>query len=97
MSNGGVNENTWDWNIRWRRVLYEWENDEMRRLKHIIEQKGPSREREDGVYWKHSGLLVYPTKCISEKIYESYTPSLSKPIVNIIWQKFIPPRAKLSV
>ena len=50
MSNGGVNENTWDWNIRWRRVLYEWENDEMRRLKHTIEQKGPSRERQDGVY-----------------------------------------------
>ena len=42
---GEWNENTWAWNIRWRRVLYEWENDEMRRLKHIIEQKGPSRER----------------------------------------------------
>ena len=69
----------------------------MHRLKHIIEHKELSREREDGVYRKQSGLLDYPTKSIIAKINESYTPSLTKPIVNIIWQKFIPPRDKLSV
>ena len=63
----------------------------------MIVQKGPSRERVDGVYWMQSGNLCYPTKCITAKINESYTPSLSRPIVNIVWQKFFPPRAKLFV
>ena len=94
---GDWNDISWAWNLRWRRGLYEWENDEVRRLKHIIEQKQLSIEREDGVYWNHSGNLCYPTKCIMAKIYESYTPSLPKPIINIVWQKGIPLRAKLYV
>ena len=94
---GEWNENIWAWDLRWRRGLYEVENEEVSRLKYIIEQKEPIREREDGVYWKHSGKSYYPTKCIMAKINESYTPPLSKPIVNIIWQNSIAPRAKLSV
>ncbi|XP_057518489.1 uncharacterized protein LOC130799411 [Amaranthus tricolor] len=94
---GEWNEISWVWNLKWRRVLYEWENEEVRRLKEIIVHKGPNKERKDGVYWKHSGSLCYPTKCITAKINEVYTPFLPRPIVNIVWQKFIPPRAKLSV
>ena len=41
--------------------------------------------------------MVYPTKSIIAKINESFTPSLTKPIINIIWTKFIPPRVKLAV
>ena len=94
---GGWNDGAWAWNLQWRRVLYEWENEELLRLKQLIEEKRPSREVEDVVYWKHSGHIYYPMKNIVAKMNESYTPTLSKPIVNIVWQKFIPPRAKLSV
>ena len=94
---GEWNDNLWTWNITWRRRLYAWEIEEMHTLQHIIEQKRMSTMREDGVYWKHSGVLKYPTKSIAANMYNSYSPSLSKPIVNIIWQKFIPPRAKLLV
>ena len=94
---GEWNDNLWTWNITWRRRLYAWEIEEMHTLQHIIEQKRLSSMREDGVYWKYSGVLKYPTKSIAANMYNSYSPSLSKPIVNIIWQKFIPPRAKLLV
>ena len=52
---------------------------------------------EDGVYWKHFGSLCYPVKSIVAKMNESYAPTLSKPMINLVWQKFIPPRAQLSV
>ena len=47
---GVWNEKSWAWNLRWRRVLYDWENEEVHRLKHIIAQKRPSRLMEDGIY-----------------------------------------------
>ena len=93
---GEWNEIAWVWKLKWRIALYVWENEDVSRLKNIIEQNGPSREGEDGVYWKHSGNLCYPTKCITTKVNESYTPTLPRPIINIVWQKFIPPRAKLA-
>ena len=44
------NEESWVWNLRLRRTLYEWEKDEASTLKHHIEQKCPNREMVDGVY-----------------------------------------------
>ena len=52
---------------------------------------------EDSVVWKHSGSLYYPTKSIGTKMFEAQAPILPKPIINLVWQKFIPPRAQLSV
>ena len=57
----------------------------------------PDRGREDSVVWKHSGSTIYPTKSIGVKMFEDKTPILSKPVINLVWQKFIPPRAQLSV
>ena len=90
-------EGSWAWDLRWRRILYDWENDEVLRLIQFIEQKRPNRDKEDGVYWKYSGNLCYPIKSIRAKMNEAYTPTFSKPIIDIVWQKFIPPRAQFSV
>ena len=51
----------------------------------------------NGVYWKHSDNVGYPVKSIVEKMNESYAPILPKPIINLVWQKALPPRAQLSV
>ena len=90
---GDWHEESWEWNLTWRRTLYEWGNDDVTRLKRLIEQKSPNRDMKDGVYWKHNGSLGYPIKSIVAKINESYAPTLPKHIINIVWQKFIPPRA----
>ncbi|XP_057522533.1 uncharacterized protein LOC130802539 [Amaranthus tricolor] len=96
------------WHDRWCEVgmlkrafprlnLYEWENGEISRLKNHIERIKPDRDREDRVVWKHSGSLYYPTKSIGAKMFEEQEPILSKPLINLIWQRFILPRAQLSV
>ena len=52
---------------------------------------------EDGVIWKKSGSLCYPVKSIITKMNESYAPTLSKIVIDIVWQKCIPPRAQVYV
>ena len=94
---GDWHEGSWTWHLTWRRTLYDRENDEVSSLKIHIEPKGPNREMEDGVFWKHSNSLCYPVKNIVAKMNEAYASTLSKPIINIVWQKFIPPREKLYV
>ena len=71
---GDWQEETWTWNLIWRRTLYDWENDEVSNLKVLIEQKRPDRESEDGVVWKHLGSSCYPVNNIAAKMNEAYTP-----------------------
>ena len=51
----------------------------------------------DGVCWNNSDNVGYPVKNIVEKMSESYAPALPKPVINLVWQKFLPPRAQLLV
>ena len=41
--------------------------------------------------------MSYPTKSITAKVNDSFSPALPKHIINIVWQNFVPPRAKLIV
>ncbi|XP_057550629.1 uncharacterized protein LOC130828682 [Amaranthus tricolor] len=61
------------------------------------ELKRPTSDSEDGVIWRYNGNLCYPVKSIAASMYEQSTPTLSKAISNIVWQRFIPPRAQLYV
>ena len=61
-------EEMWFWHLIWRRILYDWENDEVATLKSHIEQKRAIRELEDGVIWRHSSSLCYPVKSITAKM-----------------------------
>ena len=90
-------EEIWSWQLNWRRALYVWENDELSMLRSHIEHKRPLREVEDGVIWRQSGNPCYPIKSITERMYEASASSLPKSVTNIVWQKFIPPRAQLYV
>ena len=94
---GTWNDGAWSWNLRWRRILYDWELDDLQRLTRLIELNKPNSGMADGLYWKHSGDLYFPVKQIGAIMYDTHTPTLSKPIINFIWQKFIPPRAQLPI
>ena len=52
---------------------------------------------KDVVIWKQSGSLCYPVKSILTKMKESYSPTLSKTVIDIVWQKCIPSRAQVYV
>ena len=88
---------SWVWGLQWRRHLFDWENEDVQALQHIIHQKGPKRDTTDGILWKNAVAVSYPTKDITDKLSESLVPSLPKSVASIVWQKFIPPRAKLIV
>ena len=94
---GEWHENSWLWRLEWRRLLYEWEHEEVQHLQRIINQSGPKIGIQDGVLWKHTQTVEYPTKLIATKLSESLDSSLPKEIISIVWQKFIPPRANVIV
>ena len=89
--------NTWVWNLLWRRFLYDWESDDVHSLHLVIEQNGPKNNSENGVMWKRTHVASYPTKCIQESYNNSLGASIPKSLVSIVWQRFIPPRARLTV
>ena len=94
---GEWQDNFWAWDLAWRRNLYDWECEEVQRLRNVIQQITPDRAAEDSVFWKHSGSNIYPTKHIGEKMIEDRQPILPKAVSNYVWQSFIPPRAQISV
>ena len=94
---GEWTENSWVWNLQWRRPLYDWEIEDVRILQHIVQQHGPKWDTQDGVLWQRTEVASYPTKCINAKFNETMCSSLSNVIAPIIWKNFIPPRAKLTV
>ena len=89
--------NSWAWRLQWRRELYAWEQEEVHAFQLIIEQNGPKILSKDGVSWKQSQVLSYPTKDITTELSRSLVPSLPKSIALIAWKSLIPPRAKLIV
>ena len=89
--------NTWFWNLRWRRFLYDWELDDVRSLQLICEHNGPKQGTENSVLWNRSQITSYPTKCIHESFNNSLGAQIPKSLVSIVWQRFIPPRARLTV
>ena len=90
-------ENSWVWNLDWRRRLYEWEMEEVRTMQIIIDQNKPKRELHQGVLWKNKEVTSYPTTDIYATLNETLAPSIPKSIMSVVWQKFIPPRAQLTV
>ena len=81
---GAWNENSWNWILQWRRPLYEWLIEDVRSLLESIRRIEPSRERQDGVMWKLSGDMSFPTKGIITKVNDAFSPTLPKHIINIV-------------
>ena len=94
---GRWEENNWVWNLLWRRPLHDWELDDVRALLLIVEQNRPDRGTEEGIRWRNSEVASYPTKDIHEIFNNSLGAPLSKSITSVVWQRFIPPRARLIV
>ena len=94
---GSWHESSWSWHLIWRRNLYDWEIDQVDRLKSSIQLIMPDRDTEDCVIWKPSGSMLYPTKYIGAKMIQDRQPILSNATIKLVWHKFIPPRAQLTV
>ena len=89
-------EGSWVWHLQWRRPLYDWEMEQVDTLRLNIEQYGPKQNTENGLLWMNMELSSYPTKAISTT-FNSLVSSMPKSLVSVVWQKYIPPRAQLTV
>ena len=94
---GEWNGNSWVWSLQWRRLLFDWEIEDMRFLEQTIQQNEPRRNTQHGILWHSTEVASYPTKCIYAKFNDSLGSSLPNSIAPIVWKKFIPPRAKLTI
>ena len=83
------------WNLNWKTRLYDWEMEDLERLKILIEQITPRMDKTDDVIWKWSIVCSFPNKEIVEKFYESSVPILPKLISSSLWKIRVPPRAQL--
>ena len=88
---------SWVWHLHWRRNLYDWELEEVGALRLIIEQNGPKQDTQNGLVWNNVDHTSYPTKAIAATFNKSLGTSMPKSLESVVWQKFIPPRAQLTV
>lgn len=88
--------NTWQWEFNWRRSLYQWELYDLSGLLTLIASKIPTSNSSDHLVWKNGNHTRFSVKSFMEaahkEVYEEY---LNSDVVNFIWQRRSPPRAKL--
>lgn len=87
----------WEWNLCWRRGLYDWEVANVERLTLIIIQVNLERGKKDGACWKGVLWDRYPTKEIANQVHETYIPILPKEMSSFIWSIKVPPRAHIII
>ena len=97
MHMGSWHEGSWVWNLTWRRLLYDWEQEDIVRLTHIIGKIQPIVSSTDGVLWRGSGNTSFHVKSILNKIYESSSPLIPRQSAISIWKSHSPPRAQMTI
>jgi len=52
----------WEWNLRWRRGLFAWEEDQVSQLLETISNRRIESEIGDKWVWKDSETTMFPVK-----------------------------------
>lgn len=87
----------WNWNLRWRRDLFDWEYEDVNRLMSQIDVNKPRLGVEDSVGWNGSNDTNFPISHIVNKLFDSSVQVLPKGIINYVSRSLVPPRAKLTI
>lgn len=91
------NGDTWISNLRWRRVLFDWENLLVDELHAMIQGTTPKLDKNDQLVWL-SDLNGFSVKSFLASATPSiFEQNLESHIVEFIWQHQAPPRAELLV
>lgn len=94
---GEWHNGVWSWSFSWRRAMFDWEIEEVGRLEDILAIPTLCRERMDRISWYNTSGPNFPLKSITDKLYDDVAPILPKKTTDIIWCKFYPPRAQLTM
>ncbi|GKV19478.1 hypothetical protein SLEP1_g29737 [Rubroshorea leprosula] len=87
----GQNVNgTWKWILEWRRTLFEWEDEDAKELKRMIENVTITPGQPDKWEWIHSNDGHYSTKTAYLMLVKQRREPEEAEIFKRIWSKILP-------
>ncbi|GKV04142.1 hypothetical protein SLEP1_g16340 [Rubroshorea leprosula] len=86
---GHWNGNTWSWNLRWRRELHTWEDNQVEHLHQLLSCKHPQRAKKDSWCWSHEKKGQYSVKSAYQLLLSCETNDCTR-IMKKCWNKMEP-------
>lgn len=68
---GSWSARVWVWRLFWRRVLFQWEENQLHEFYQVINSRMPVENVTDKIIWKWDKTGVYNVRSLTEKFMES--------------------------
>ncbi|GKV26097.1 hypothetical protein SLEP1_g35450 [Rubroshorea leprosula] len=92
---GKWQDDSWKWDLKWRRNLFSWEEQQEAALKSEIQDTKIERGISDVRDWIHSKEGIYTTKSAYQALTRDHRRVQQRPALSKVWQEYIP--SKISV
>ncbi|GKV49208.1 hypothetical protein SLEP1_g55970 [Rubroshorea leprosula] len=87
---GNTQDGSWQWNLTWRRTLFEWEKEESMKLQGIIDNVKITPGCPDKWQWIHSSDGHYSTKLAYLILTKEKSGSMEAKMSKKIWNPMLP-------
>ncbi|GKV15062.1 hypothetical protein SLEP1_g25863 [Rubroshorea leprosula] len=92
---GSWQDDSWKWDLKWRRNLFSWEEHQEEALKAVIQNTKIVDGKSDVRDWVHSKDGIYTTKSAYQALTRDHRTVQQSPTISKVWQEFIP--SKISI
>ena len=92
---GKFYQNTWNWDFKWRRNLFDHENEQAIAFMDDISAISIHQQLQDSMLWKADPIGIYSTKSTYRLLLPTNRPGQHSRNFKILWKLKIPPRAEL--
>ena len=92
---GKFYQNTWNWDFKWRRNLFDHENEQAIAFMDDISAISIHQQLQDSMLWKADPIGIYSTKSAYRLLLPTNRPGQHSRNFKILWKLKIPPRAEL--
>ena len=92
---GKFYQNTWNWDFKWRRNLFDHKNEQAIAFMDDISAISIHQQLQDSMMWKAGPTGIYSTKSAYRLLLPTNRPGHHSRNFKILWKLKIPPRAEL--
>ncbi|KAH1194450.1 putative ribonuclease H protein [Glycine max] len=92
---GKFYQNTWNWDFKWRRNLFDHKNEQAIAFIDDISAISIHQQLQDSMMWKAGPTGIYSTKSAYRLLLPTNRPGHHSRNFKILWKLKIPPRAEL--
>ncbi|KAL5172857.1 putative ribonuclease H protein [Glycine soja] len=89
---GNFDKDSWRWNFKWRRNLFDYESDQAVNFMEEINSIHIQRYVKDVMLWKADPSGVYTTKSAYKLLITPSTPASDRRTSQLLWHMKIPPK-----